>query len=183
MAFKIYTKMGDKGTTVLFGGRRVSKSHLRIDSYGTVDELNSYIGLVRDLTPGEPERSVLFDIQNRLFNLGSSLASDPEKSMVTPDVQLADLEQLEQEIDRMNETLPDLKNFILPGGHPTVSHIHVARTICRRAERLVVALQESEPVDGILIQYLNRLSDYLFVLGRFVGKALDAEEVVWAPRG
>lgn len=175
--------MGDKGTTALFGGRRVSKSHLRIDSYGTVDELNSYIGLVRDLSPGETERSVLFDIQNRLFNLGASLASDPEKSMTTPDVQVVDLEQLEQEIDRMNESLPALKNFILPGGHPTVSHIHVARTICRRAERLVVALQETEPVEGIIIQYLNRLSDYLFVLGRYVGKELQAAEVVWAPRG
>lgn len=182
MAFRIYTKTGDQGKTSLFGGRRVAKSDLRIDAYGTVDELNSYLGLVRDLLPGDSEKKVLFDIQNRLFNLGSCLANDPEKPLVTPDVLEADLQQLETEIDRMDETLPALKNFILPGGHPTVSHLHIARTICRRAERLVVALQQAEQVDSVLIQYLNRLSDYLFVLARFAGQQLGAEEVVWATR-
>ena len=182
MAFRIYTKTGDQGTTSLFGGRRVSKSDLRIDSYGTVDELNSYLGLIRDLLPETQEKDILFDIQNRLFNLGSCLANDPEKPLVTPDINEKDLIQLESEIDRMNEVLPELKNFILPGGHPTVSQVHIARTICRRAERLVVALQQTETVELILIQYLNRLSDFLFVLARYAGQQLGAEEIVWAPR-
>ncbi|NBC07964.1 MAG: cob(I)yrinic acid a,c-diamide adenosyltransferase [Bacteroidetes bacterium] len=182
MAFKIYTKTGDQGETSLFGGKRLPKSHLRIDAYGTVDELNSYLGLLRDSVQEERLRDLLKNIQDRLFTIGSNLASDPDKDMIVPDVKDSDIELLEQEIDRMNDTLPELKNFILPGGHSTVSTCHITRCVCRRAERLVVALQQGSRVDHILIQYLNRLSDYLFVLARYLGHQLKVEEVVWKPR-
>ncbi len=182
MAFKIYTKTGDKGDTSLFGGKRLPKSHIRIDSYGTVDELNSYIGLVRDLIEKDETRKVLKEIQDRLFTIGSNLASDPSKNMITPDVIETDVELLEKEIDRMNENLPDLKNFILPGGHQSVSFCHIARCVCRRAERLVVALNMVEKVEPIIIHYLNRLSDYLFVLCRQIGHDLGVEEIPWTPR-
>jgi len=184
--FKIYTKTGDKGQTALFGGRRVPKSHLRVDAYGTVDELNSFIGLLRDgLTDDEVEaRQMLCDIQHRLFTVGAHLASDPEKSLPTPDLLPSDIEALEREMDRMDESLPPLRNFILPGGHPSVSHCHLCRTVSRRAERLVVALQESgEPVEDAVLQYLNRLSDYFFMLARHLAQRLGAEEVVWRKRG
>jgi cob(I)alamin adenosyltransferase len=182
MAFKIYTKTGDKGDTSLFGGKRLPKNHLRIETYGTVDELNSYIGLVRDVLENEKFRSVLKEIQDRLFTIGSNLASDPAKSMITPDVLESDVELLEKEIDRMNENLPDLKNFILPGGHQYVSFCHLARCVCRRAERLVVALNLEEKVEPIIIHYLNRLSDYLFVLSRQISCDLGVEEIPWNPR-
>ncbi len=183
MGFKIYTKTGDQGQTSLFGGRRVSKAELRIDAYGTVDELNSCIGLVRDHLSEQALRDRLKDIQDRLFTLGANLASDPEKSLPKPDILTSDIEILEQEMDRMDATLPELRNFILPGGHPAVSFCHLARCVCRRAERLVVALAGGEPVDPIVIQYLNRLSDYLFILGRRVAADLGVEEVTWKPRG
>ncbi len=182
MAFKIYTKTGDKGDTSLFGGKRLPKSHIRIDSYGTVDELNSHIGLVRDVIESEEIRVVLKEIQDRLFTIGSNLASDPGKKMNTPDVLESDVELLEKEIDRMNENLPDLKNFILPGGHQSVSFCHIARCVCRRAERLVVALSMEDKVEPIIIHYLNRLSDYLFVLSRQIGHDLGVEEISWHPR-
>jgi cob(I)alamin adenosyltransferase len=182
MAFKIYTKTGDKGDTSLFGGKRLPKSHIRIESYGTVDELNSYIGLVRDVLENEIIRAVLKEIQDRLFTIGSNLASDPNKNMITPDVIETDVELLEKEIDRMNENLPDLKTFILPGGHQHVSFCHLARCVCRRAERLVVALNMDEKVEPIIIHYLNRLSDYLFVLSRQIGHDLGVEEIPWKPR-
>ena len=183
MGFKIYTKTGDQGQTSLFGGRRVSKGHLRIDSYGTVDELNSYVGLVRDQLSEDTIRAVLKKIQDRLFTIGANLAADPEKDLPKPDLLASDIELLEAEMDRMDETLPELRNFILPGGHPTVSFCHVARCVCRRAERLVVVLADEEPVDPIVIQYLNRLSDYLFILSRRIAADLGAEEVTWKPRG
>lgn len=183
MAFKIYTKTGDKGQTSLYGGRRLPKSHIRIDAYGTVDELNSYIGLIRDQLDDENLRSLLKNIQDRLFTIGANLASDPEKEMKVPDILMSDVEILEKAIDEMNETLPDLKNFILPGGHTTVSYCHVARCVCRRAERIIVALQQVEPVEEIVLIYINRLSDYLFVLARKLSMDLGAEEVAWAPRG
>lgn len=182
MAFKIYTKTGDLGETSLFGGQRLPKSHLRIEAYGTVDELNSYVGLVRDNTADEAIRQLLKDIQDRLFTIGANLASDPSKNMSTPDIRLSDIEALEQAMDKMEEELPALKNFILPGGHTTVSFCHVARCVCRRAERYVVALNLTEPIEPILIKYLNRLSDYLFVLSRKLAKDLGAEEVVWQTR-
>ncbi|MCH2043829.1 MAG: cob(I)yrinic acid a,c-diamide adenosyltransferase [Saprospiraceae bacterium] len=182
MAFKIYTKTGDKGLTSLFGGARVPKSHLRIESYGTVDELNSYIGLIRDNTPTESIQADLKIIQDRLFTLGAILATDPDKQLSTPDLLEEDLAFLEERIDYMELGLPTLKNFILPGGHTTVSFCHVARCVCRRAERLTVNLNDLEPVLPIVLRYLNRLSDYLFVLGRKICQELGAEEVVWAPR-
>lgn len=182
--FKIYTKTGDKGQTALFGGRRVPKSHLRVDAYGTVDELNSFIGLLRDGVADVYTRQVLSDIQHRLFTVGAHLASDPEKSLPTPDLLPDDIQTLEQEMDRMDESLPPLRNFILPGGHPVVSHCHLCRTVSRRAERLVVALLESgEPVEDVVLQYLNRLSDYFFMLARHLAQELGVEEVVWRGRG
>ena len=182
MAFKIYTKTGDKGETSLFGGKRLPKSHIRIDAYGTVDELNSYIGLLRELIPNMEQRTLLKEIQDRLFTIGAQLASDPSKNMKTPDILDSDIELLEKAIDEMNEVLPPLKNFILPGGHPTVAHAHVARCVCRRAERAAVALDMEEAVEPILIRYLNRLSDYLFVLGRKIAFDLGVRELTWKPR-
>ncbi|MSQ78894.1 MAG: cob(I)yrinic acid a,c-diamide adenosyltransferase [Flavobacteriaceae bacterium] len=184
MAFKIYTKTGDQGETSLIGGTRVPKHHIRIEAYGTVDELNSHIGLVRDTQTEAKVREILKEIQDRLFTLGSNLAADPGKSkMVLPEMLAEDVERLEKEIDRMDETLPELKNFVLPGGHVHVSYCHLARCVCRRAERLSVHLAENEPVEPLAIQYLNRLSDYLFALGRYTAHQLGAEEVEWRPRG
>jgi cob(I)alamin adenosyltransferase len=185
MASKIYTKTGDKGTTSLIGGTKVPKSHLRIEAYGTVDELNSYIGLCNDLLTDPQSKTILREVQDRLFTLGSSLACDPDKEpkMKIPDLEEKDVALLEKEIDTMNETLPPMKSFILPGGHVIVSHIHVARCICRRAERCCVRLEmEKEEVELIVIKYLNRLSDYLFVLARFTALQLKAGEIPWKPR-
>ncbi len=185
MAFKIYTKTGDKGTTSLIGGTKVSKSHLRIEAYGTVDELNSYTGLCRDIFDDSKSQQTLKEIQDRLFTIGSSLACDPEKEskMQIPDLKEQDVQLLEKEIDSMNEVLPEMRNFILPGGHPTVSHLHIARCVCRRAERSTVRLKEvGSPVETIVIQYLNRLSDYLFVLSRYAAYKLGAQEIPWKPR-
>jgi cob(I)alamin adenosyltransferase len=180
---KIYTKTGDQGLTSLIGGTRVPKSSLRIDCYGTVDELNSYIGLVRDQEVNAARRPLLKEIQDRLFTIGASLASDPEKSkMKIPDLHAEDIALLEQEMDRMNEMLPELRVFILPGGHPAVSFAHVARCVCRRAERLVIHLREESFVADLVVMYLNRLSDFLFVLSRQMAHELGAEEVSWKPR-
>ena len=185
MAFKIYTKSGDLGTTSLIGGTRVPKSHLRIETYGTIDELNSYIGLVIDLSTDNSSKGMLKEIQDRLFTVGSSLACDPEKAplMKIPDLKEGDIDSLENEIDKMNELLPAMKHFILPGGHPAVSTTHVARCVCRRAERLCVNMQEHELfVDPLVIKYINRLSDYLFVLSRYISRQLGVVEVEWKPR-
>lgn len=185
MAQKIYTKTGDKGKTSLIGGTKVPKSHIRIESYGTVDELNSYIGLLADHFPHEHSGRILKEIQDRLFTIGSSLACDPEKEplMKIPDLKEDDITFLEKEIDEMNTFLPAMHSFILPGGHIAVSTAHVVRCVCRRAERNCVAMQENETfVDPLVIKYLNRLSDYLFVLARFIGHELKVEEVKWKAR-
>lgn len=180
---KIYTKTGDKGLTSLIGGTRVSKASLRIESYGTVDELNSYIGLVRDQPVNAARRDLLKEVQDRLFTIGATLASDPEKSrMKVPDLHAEDVALLEVQMDQMNELLPELRAFILPGGHQAVSFAHVARCVCRRAERLAVALSEDAPVAELVPIYLNRLSDFLFVLSRLMTVELGAEEVTWKPR-
>jgi cob(I)alamin adenosyltransferase len=185
MAIKIYTKTGDAGKTSLIGGTKVAKSNIRIDSYGTIDELNSFIGMVSDQLQHPPSKSVLKEIQDRLFTIGSSLACDPDKEplMKIPDLKEDDVTFLEREIDKMNEELPPMKNFILPGGHLAVSTTHVARCVCRRAERICVLMQENnEFVDPLVLKYLNRLSDYLFVLARYIGHLFNAEEIAWKPR-
>lgn len=181
---KIYTKKGDGGTTALIGGTRVAKHTLRIECYGTVDELNSFIGVVRDSIPAmEAEKKILLEVQDRLFTLGSSLASDPAKSkMSIPDLKEEDITLLENEIDHMNNLMPELKSFILPGGNAASSMCHVARCVCRRAERLTVELHEKENTDSKIIPYLNRLSDYLFVLARFISFSHKSEEILWKPR-
>lgn len=180
---KIYTKTGDKGTTALFGGARLPKHHIRIESYGTVDELNSFIGLIRDHLDDDGLRAELKNIQEILFTIGSHLAADPSKeNLWIPEIDVKEVTYLEEAIDRMDANLTPLKNFILPGGHPTVSYCHIARCVCRRAERQVVALSELEKVAIIIPQYLNRLSDYFFVLARFITKQLGVEEVVWSQR-
>ena len=186
---KIYTKTGDKGTTSLFGGTRVPKHHIRIESYGTVDELNSHIGLVKDQKVGDSTREVLNRVQDRLFTIGSILATDPEKAILKsgqerlniPTITDEDISLLENEMDKMNEELPEMTHFILPGGHPSVSICHIARCVCRRAERQSTALYEIEPFSELVLQYLNRLSDYLFVLARKLSKDLHANEVKWIP--
>lgn len=185
MAMKIYTKTGDKGKTSLIGGTKVLKSHERIEAYGTVDELNSYIGLCRDLIQDPSVKSLLQEIQDRLFTIGSALACDPDKEtkMKIPDIKENDVHLLESEMDRMDESLVPLQQFILPGGHPTVSHIHIARCICRRTERLVVnLLLDDEENENLIIKYINRLSDYLFTLSRYTSKQLNAVEIPWTPR-
>lgn len=180
---KIYTKTGDKGFTSLIGGVRVPKHHIRIESYGTVDELNSWIGLIRDQELDEHDKEILKQVQDRLFTIGSSLAADPERSkMHIPDLHNEDIELLEQEMDNMNAELPELKHFILPGGSNAVSYCHIARCVCRRAERLTVHLAEESTVDEKVIIYLNRLSDYLFTLGRRVGHQQQVLENKWIPR-
>jgi cob(I)alamin adenosyltransferase len=191
MAMKIYTKTGDKGMTGLIGGTKVSKSHGRIEAYGTVDELNSFIGLLTDhlnLTPPplfSGPAAFLREIQDRLFTIGSSLACDPEKEskLAIPDLKEEDIQQLEQEIDRMDATLPPMKSFVLPGGHIAVSTAHIARCVCRRAERGCVRLQDEQLfVEPLVLRYLNRLSDYLFVLARYAAHQLLVPEIPWKPR-
>lgn len=186
---KIYTKTGDKGTTALFGGTRVPKHHIRIESYGTVDELNSYLGLIRDQDINQHYKDILIRVQDRLFTVGAILATPPDKAILKngkerlniPKISDEDIERLEHEIDAMNESLPPMTHFVLPGGHQTVSFCHIARCVCRRAERLATALNDMEPIDPHTIMYLNRLSDYLFVLARKLTFDLQAPEVKWIP--
>lgn len=185
MSFKIYTKTGDKGQTSLIGGTRVPKSHIRIESYGTVDELNSYLGLVTDFCDNSKINLWLREIQDRLFTLGAALATTPEKEvkMKLPDLHYSDVEWLESCIDEMNEVLPEMRSFILPGGHQGASACHIARCICRRAERLCVDMRErEEEVSDIILQYLNRLSDFLFVLARYITHINGKEEIPWRAR-
>ncbi|PWK18648.1 cob(I)yrinic acid a,c-diamide adenosyltransferase [Xanthomarina spongicola] len=186
---KIYTKTGDKGTTALFGGTRVPKHHIRIESYGTVDELNAHIGLLKDQDINPHYKDVLSHIQDRLFTVGAILATDPEKAILKsgkerlniPKISEENIERLEKEMDIMNDSLPPMTNFILPGGHQTVSFCHIARCVCRRAERLAAALNDLEPVEPSTLMYLNRLSDYLFVLARKLSSDLKANEIKWIP--
>lgn len=180
---KIYTKTGDKGQTSLLGGSRVPKHHLRIESYGTIDELNSYIGLLRDQVIDKKHVNVLLEVQDRLFTIGSYLASEPEKSKVKiPELKDEDILFLEKQIDELNDALPPMRSFVLPGGHSIVSYCHIARCVCRRAERLVVHLADTEQVSELVLRYLNRLSDYLFILARKLSVELNAVEIPWKPR-
>lgn len=179
---KIYTKTGDEGTTALFGGRRVSKGALRIETYGTVDELNSWLGLVRDQEVNRIRENFLISIQQNLFVIGSTLAAEPGNTKIKiPMLKEEGITNLENEIDRMEKELEPMRNFVLPGGHQSVSFCHITRTVCRRAERLVIRLKEEESVDTIVIKYLNRLSDFLFVLARKMGAELKASETPWIP--
>lgn len=186
---KIYTKTGDKGTTALFGGTRVPKHHIRIESYGTVDELNSHIGLIRDQNISESLKKLLNHIQDRLFTVGAILATDPAKAVLKngkerlniPKISDENIALLETSIDEMNEFLPPMTHFVLPGGHQTVSFCHIARCVCRRAERQTSYLNEQEPVDEKVLMYLNRLSDYLFMLARKLSQELEVEEIKWIP--
>jgi cob(I)alamin adenosyltransferase len=185
MSLKIYTKTGDAGKTSLLGGSKVFKNSTRIEAYGNIDELNSFIGLLADQYHDPKSRTMLKEIQDRLFTIGSALACDPHKEIALkiPDLQEADVLLLENEIDRMSEDLPPMKSFILPGGHVVVSTAHICRCVCRRAERIVVLLEREEPGgQPLIIKYLNRLSDYLFVLARYAAQQLGAEEVAWMPR-
>jgi len=180
---KIYTKTGDKGTTALFTGKRVPKHHIRIESYGTLDELNSWLGLLRDQKMDEHYGHILTKIQDKLFTVGSILATEPTKDnrLKIPRINSEDIQFLEKEIDTMNKSLPPMTHFILPGGHTTVSYCHIARTVCRRAERMISYLNEEEAVPETVLSYINRLSDYLFVLARKLSKDLKAKEVKWIP--
>ena len=185
MASKIYTKTGDLGKTSLIGGTKVAKSNIRIETYGTVDELNSYIGLCNDLLQDEASNKTLKEIQDRLFTVGSALACDPDKEvlMSIPDLLEDDVVFLEKEIDRMMEILPPMKFFVLPGGHQAISTLHIARCVCRRAERLCVHMHEEKLfVDPLIIKYINRLSDYLFTLSRYAAHIFNVAEVAWIPR-
>ena len=183
MAFKIYTKTGDKGQTSLIGGTRLPKHHIRIEAYGTVDELNSHIGLLRDVTHEKDTRDFLIHIQDRLFTIGSQLAADPLKNkMQLPLVHEEDIVALEKAIDAIDKAVPEMKSFVLPGGHVYVSYCHIARCVCRRAERSVLRLAEEESVDEIHSKYLNRLSDYLFMLSRWYTLELKATEIAWKPK-
>ena len=179
---KIYTKKGDKGQTSLIGGKRVAKHHIRIEAYGTVDELNSYIGLLLCFKNDSANKKVLSEIQDRLFTIGSLLASAPGSKMMVPDLIQSDVEMIENSIDRMNEKLSPLKSFILPGGNEQIAHIHIARCVCRRAERLIVKVNLKEPLEPLIIEYINRLSDYLFTLARFAAYQSKTSEIEWRPR-
>ncbi len=184
MAGKIYTKTGDRGSTALFGGTRLPKHHMRIEAYGTVDELNSWAGMVRDQSDDETVREQLTDIQHQLFVTGSLLASGEEPGPYIPGLEEDSVRNLEQWMDNMEKKLAPLKNFILPGGHPHISAIHITRCVCRRAERRLTALAENEKVDSILIVYLNRLSDYFFMLARYEAIRKGVDEIPWiAERG
>ena len=185
MSQKIYTKTGDKGKTSLIGGTKVLKSDLRIEAYGTIDELNSWMGLVSDYINGAHPGNIIKEVQDRLFTIGSSLACDPEKEtkLIIPDLHETDITLLEKEIDTMNEALPEMKHFILAGGHSSISITHIARCVCRRAERCCVNLKSHDShVEPLIIKYLNRLSDYLFVLARYYGHLLNVPELKWTPR-
>jgi cob(I)alamin adenosyltransferase len=187
---KIYTKTGDDGTTGLFGGTRVPKHHIRIDSYGTVDELNSWLGLIRDQDIDQNSKQQLITIQEHLFTVGAILATDPEKEILKNGKQRLKITKvgneeinfLEVAIDEMDSQLPQMTHFILPGGHTTVSYCHIARTVCRRAERISTLLFENEPFDSNVLSFLNRLSDYLFVLARKLSYNLKVNEIKWIPK-
>ena len=186
---KIYTKTGDNGTTALFGGTRVPKHHIRIESYGTIDELNSWLGLIRDQKIDSHSKKIVALVQDKLFTVGAILATDPEKAILKngrerlniPKIDASDIELLEKEMDAMDAKLPQMTHFILPGGHTTVSYCHIARTVCRRAERMASLLNENEPFDERVLMFMNRLSDYLFVLARKLSSDLEVKEIKWIP--
>lgn len=179
---KIYTKTGDKGQTSLYGGKRLSKDDIRIEAYGTVDELNSFIGLLNASFTEATQNYILTEVQKRLFTIGSNLASDPDKKLLTPDIREEDISALENAMDAMDQLLEPLKYFILPGGDISVAYAHVCRTVCRRAERRIITLAGHSEVEPLIIIYINRLSDYFFVLARYIGHTRQIQEIPWIPR-
>lgn len=179
---KIYTKTGDKGQTSLYGGKRLSKDDIRIEAYGTVDELNSFIGLLNASFTEATQNYILTEVQKRLFTIGSNLASDPDKKLLTPDIREEDISALENAMDAMDQLLEPLNYFILPGGDISVAYAHVCRTVCRRAERRIITLAGHSEVDPLIITYINRLSDYFFVLARYIGHTRQIQEIPWIPR-
>ncbi len=180
--WKIYTKTGDKGQTSLIGGRRVPKHHIKIEAYGTADELNAFVGVLHDQDIDPHYRHILARIQDRVFVAESLLARDQgAEDFKLPQLSEEDILLLEREIDSMNEALPPLGNFILPAGHPAVSGAHVCRVVCRRAERLIIRLAEEDTVDETIIRYFNRLSDYFFVLARKIALDKGVPDVIWKP--
>ncbi len=176
---KIYTKTGDDGTTSLYGGQRVNKHNLKVEAYGSIDELNAQLGLLRDLVDDYDIKSKIILIQKVLFSIGSILASTPKMKHKLPKMKPSDVEFLELEMDGMTANLDPMTHFILPGGHPIVSQCHVARCVCRRSERRVCQLAENEDIDPTLIKFINRLSDYLFILSRSLARSLSVEETKW----
>src|SRR5690554_627315 len=185
MAFRVYTKTGDKGTTALIGGTRVSKDHIRIEAYGTVDELNAYMGLLNDQVAEKNINDWILEIQDRLFTVGSTLATDPNKEtkMKLPDLLESDIKWLEDKIDEMDDQLPVMKSFVLPGGDIAASTAHIARCVCRRAERICVHMQQNQEfVSEVVLKYLNRLSDFLFVLSRYIIFLKKGTEIPWRAR-
>jgi cob(I)alamin adenosyltransferase len=179
---KIYTKTGDQGQTALYGGKRLDKDDVRIEAYGTVDELNAFIGLLNAGFVEATQNYLLSEVQKRLFTIGSNLASDPDKKMITPDIKDEDITTLENAMDAMDQLLDPLKNFILPGGDVSVAHAHVCRTVCRRAERRIITLSKMSHVEPKILIYLNRLSDYFFILSRYIAHSKHLEEIPWIPR-
>lgn len=182
MAFKIYTKTGDKGETGLFGGKRLPKDDLRIEAYGTIDELNATVGALADEIISNDIQTFLRQVQNDLFVIGSHLATVPGKNLNLPSLPAAQIQVMETWMDEWDEALPPLKNFILPGGHPTVSKAHMARCVCRRSERRVISLGHREEISPLIVMYLNRLSDFFFMLGRKLAQDLQIKEIIWEPR-
>lgn len=179
----VYTKTGDKGTTGLIGGTRVPKDHYRLEAYGTVDELNTHLGMIRSYPIDERSAKTLIRIQNQLFTIGSYLATDAEVSDLRQRLKTeeSEIEIMEREMDELEAALPPLRNFVLPGGHPAVAQCHISRTICRRAERRIVAMQAEVEVDQWVVRYINRLSDYCFVLSRHLAAYFGIEEIPWKP--
>jgi cob(I)alamin adenosyltransferase len=180
---KIYTKTGDSGETSLFGGKRVSKADIRVDAYGTIDELNSFLGLLICKIDDVKSLTLLSKIQNNLFVVGGQLATEPEATFKLPEINEEDVTELELAIDSMNDYLPALKHFILPGGNEAVSYCNICRTITRRAERIIVCIEDKDDQQKLIVKYVNRLSDYYFVLGRYLGHLSGIEEVIWVGRG
>jgi cob(I)alamin adenosyltransferase len=179
---KIYTKTGDQGETSLVGGTRISKGHEKIEAYGSVDELNCWIGVLLDQEAVKPSRELLISIQENLFTIGSNLALEADSTIDLPKIDDSDISILEKQMDDWNETLPEMRNFVLPGGHPAVSYCHMCRVVCRRAERQVIRLNDNEEVDGLIIRYLNRLSDLFFVFARKMTSDTGSEEIPWRPK-
>jgi cob(I)alamin adenosyltransferase len=179
---KIYTKTGDHGDTSLFGGQRVSKNHSRISAYGTVDELNAIIGMIRAADPDPALEIILERVQSELFVLGADLATPPEKNTRIDRIGAEHVQRLEKDIDLLEEKLKPLKSFILPGGSPGAAYLHLARTVCRRAERSTFSCRQSEIVSDEALIFLNRLSDLLFVMARYQNKSKGLRDIEWKAR-